>query len=731
MAAGSIVIDLMMRTGSFETDTKRAEKSLKELEKTAIEAGKVIGTAFTAVAAATALLVKSQIDAADEMGKAASKAGVTTESLSALAYAAELSGSSQDEMTAALARLSKQMVDAASGSTEAQNAFAAIGVSVLDASGNIKQADAVFLEIAARFASMPDGVLKTNAAIEIFGKSGAALIPTLNSGADGLAALAAEAEKLGIIISGDTALAAAEFNDNITRLQKSVGGLGLTIANQVLPTMTGLTQEMLNFNNGSSIAEIAGKGFVVVLQTVAVLAANVAYVLRTIGNEIGGIAAQLGALARLDFKAFRFIGEEMKRDAVQARAEIDALEARIMRASGTPASATPSVAPAKTFIPKIIPKATSTPKPAEFRDPLADSARLYASTLEAINRAQIDASISGQELTSTQKKLVDLMSDQAFLDMPDAWKEVIYQQAASAIAAEKVTLQIDEMNKKQARLNELLGVTALEKQRADMLLLADAFETGKISAEEYESAVKRALDIPSIDPEETRLKELLGTAEWEKQLADLTLLSDAFEAGKIRADEYAAAVQRVMKNASDGAKETDDFAKSLGMTFSSAFEDAIVSGKKLSDVLKGLAQDILRIMTRKIITEPLGNAFSSMITSAFGGFRAAGGPVMANTSYVVGERGPELFTPSSAGTITPNDSLAGGGARVQINVQNNAGSETRASAKAREDGSGTTIIDIMVERVESTISKRISQGSGMAPLLERRYGLNPAVGAMR
>ena len=44
MAAGSIIIDLLMKTGSFETDSKRAEKRLREMEKTAKQVGTVIGT---------------------------------------------------------------------------------------------------------------------------------------------------------------------------------------------------------------------------------------------------------------------------------------------------------------------------------------------------------------------------------------------------------------------------------------------------------------------------------------------------------------------------------------------------------------------------------------------------------------------------------------------------------------------------------------------------------------
>ena len=87
MAAGSIVIDLLMKTGSFETDTKRAEKRIKELDKEIKGFGK--GVAATAAAAATAFayMAKSSIDNMDNLAKQAQMAGVSVESLSELAYA--------------------------------------------------------------------------------------------------------------------------------------------------------------------------------------------------------------------------------------------------------------------------------------------------------------------------------------------------------------------------------------------------------------------------------------------------------------------------------------------------------------------------------------------------------------------------------------------------------------------------------------------------------------------
>jgi hypothetical protein len=133
-------------------------------------------------------------------------------------------------------------------------------------------------------------------------------------------------------------------------------------------------------------------------------------------------------------------------------------------------------------------------------------------------------------------------------------------------------------------------------------------------------------------------------------------LFDLVESGAIEWDTYHRAVEQAqdkLGEATDKTREANDAARELGMTFSSAFEDAIVGGKKLSDVLKGLHQDIIRIAVRKSITEPLANMFTGFMGSLKIPGLEFGGPVKANHPYVVGEAGPELFVPSGAGEIVP------------------------------------------------------------------------------
>jgi tape measure domain-containing protein len=126
------------------------------------------------------------------------------------------------------------------------------------------------------------------------------------------------------------------------------------------------------------------------------------------------------------------------------------------------------------------------------------------------------------------------------------------------------------------------------------------------------------------------------------------------------------------------------------------FEDAIVRGDKLSKVMQGLLQDITRIIARRTITEPLGNAVSAGLTSLGAGswfdgigswlgglFRAEGGPVAAGQPYIVGERGPEWFVPDRGGTVLPSG-MAPGGPVIQQTINIDArGADAGVEARLR------------------------------------------------
>ena len=111
--------------------------------------------------------------------------------------------------------------------------------------------------------------------------------------------------------------------------------------------------------------------------------------------------------------------------------------------------------------------------------------------------------------------------------------------------------------------------------------------------------------------------------------------------------------------------------RQAGESIAQSLEDAVFVGGKLSEVLKNLANDILRLAFKEAVTAPLGTGLGSFFKNLF---RADGGPVGAGSPYIVGERGPELFVPRSSGSIVSNDNLAGatmgggGGVNITYNI---------------------------------------------------------------
>jgi len=188
--AGSIVVDLLMRTGSFETDTARAEKRLKQLQRQIDDTAKKIGTAFGAGVAvavgALATLTIQSVNYADQLDELSNRLGISTEQLSAWGYAAKLTGSDLDSLASTIPRLSKNLAGALDEGSRQADLFKALGIEVTDAAGRLRDVEDVLPEIADRFKELKNDTTEAALAQELFGKSGAEFLEFLNLGSDGL-----------------------------------------------------------------------------------------------------------------------------------------------------------------------------------------------------------------------------------------------------------------------------------------------------------------------------------------------------------------------------------------------------------------------------------------------------------------------------------------------------------------------------------------------------------------
>ena len=303
---GALRVNLGIDSAQFQKGLKNAQSGLDQFARVVKSGLIAVSSAATAAAAALAVGVKGAIDNADDMSKAAQRFGVTVEELTRLKYAADLSGVSFENMGTGLRKLSQSMQQFAAGAkNEASRSFEALGISVTNADGTLKQTSVVLSEVAAKFATMQDGAQKTAIAMAIFGRSGTDLIPMLNQGADGIAQMTAEADRLGLTIDTSTAQAAERFNDTLTRIGTANASLKNSIAAELLPALERLAEAFFDFTQNAEAVEAIASAIGDVFSFVTREAFRLAGGVKAIQAEIAGLINAGKALGNLDLAGAR------------------------------------------------------------------------------------------------------------------------------------------------------------------------------------------------------------------------------------------------------------------------------------------------------------------------------------------------------------------------------------------------------------------------------------------
>lgn len=258
----------------------------------------VLGNLGLAVTAAGMVaLVKSSIDAGDELSKMSQRVGISVETLSLWNPAAQQAGVSSEAFEKGLRKLSTTMVDAATGGEDAARTFKTVGVEFKNQDGTLRGTDAVLLDLAERFKAMPDGAEKSALAVQIFGKAGAELIPFLNQGRDGINELTDELRSLGIEMSGESAAQAEVFNDALDKVKLATTSIGTQMMTAFLPALNEMALGMVESAKEGGTLRAILDGVVLVLKTLALGAATVGKAFVALGDAIGaGVAAAVEAL---------------------------------------------------------------------------------------------------------------------------------------------------------------------------------------------------------------------------------------------------------------------------------------------------------------------------------------------------------------------------------------------------------------------------------------------------
>ncbi|WP_287497169.1 hypothetical protein [Pandoraea sp. CB10b_02] len=690
MSIGTITVDLLAKTGSFETDMNRAaklaEKRAKEIDAAFAKLGVGIGLGLTAAGGAAVLLGKNAIDQLAALDDAAQKTGSSVENLSKIQQSTMSYGHSFDEVESAISKLAKGMATVDDESNKTNKALAALGVSARDAGGNLRDPAQVLIDISKSLQNYQDGAAKTALVTDLFGKSGANLLPVLNDMAESVDGFTGA--------SKEAAANAAAFQDNLNRLTAQFKVLVQEVISNVLPTLNTLLGQLQDGIKSSG-------GFLDAMLTMSTINP-----FKTAGENIKSYTDKLDRL-QADREKYAARGADVRSidiaisDTQKKLSFLKLQQQREALAIGDSAGGDKWDRLLKSP-PQVLDYQSGRGKAEKSAKDRKTEADRY---LESLNKQVITV----QNLTAAEEALAMIQSGRLGT-VTEAQKEQILT------AATLVDLAKDGIEQERQR-QELIAkgkkvyeetLSPFERMQQDYQELNTLLQGGYIDAQTYDRAITQV----------------------QKKFDELT------------------------DKAKDSQSELDEFAKSAAQNIQSSFAEFLFDPFKegLDGMLKGFLDFLRRALANAAaanLSQSLfgglvgGGAGTGLIGSIFGAvagaygdatgtavgngiygpqtqaglddliskvsLRANGGPVTAGQPYIVGERQAELFVPNTSGTILPS-LPSGGGVNVSIvtQIDNNGNATTQTSGDA--DRTGKQLSSAIRTVVTDELSRQMRQG---------------------
>jgi hypothetical protein len=584
---GSLVVSLGLDAAEFTrglTKSEReAQRSMKQIEKDFADMGKAIGIAAAAAATAAGVMFSQVVNAAAGLDDLAEKTGASVEELSKLQQQARISGESMETIETGLVRLTKALHGTDEESQGAGKALAALGLKADDLK-NKDTAESLRI-VAGELAKYQDGAGKTALALDLFGKSGAQLLPILKD-------MAAEGA-LNASVTAEQAAAAEELQKTLRRFTNQVEVAKQAIGLEFVPVMNRLLAVFIETNKAT-----------------------------------GSFAQSLNAIATVSIGKF---GDTYAEQIRNIRIELERTNEQQKIFGGW-----------------------------------------LAKPLLGMRESGLLASLEAAKAFQRQEALAlggtDTRGEQQRYGLPGAVQRRLNYTSPPKPggAAKKV---IDE----------------LEKDRQQQIALAGRMLKADADAMKYFADEIKKLDDAALKDREDQIRQVgkMITADAQAQVyfrGEIEKFAkEAAEANKVAAEETSVFWDEAFRNMQRSAS---DFIYSV---MQGEFDDF---GSRFKQMLDRMVADWvaaqLMMQATAFLNKNLGgaNSFGSFgniigtVANWFSGTqepapvetRATGGPVYPGQEYLVGERGPEIFRPRSAGVIIPNRQMTDGRPNVNITV---------------------------------------------------------------
>lgn len=600
---GSLYVDLTLNFAKF---VQGLDQSRTKATAFGVAFGNVMSSIATSIAkmtkdAALSLprLVESSIDIADQMGKMAQKAQVTTESFTALAHAADLSGISTDTLATNLGRFGRNVAEAESGNKKIAAAFRDVGVSLNDL--KTLSIDELFAKVAGGFSAIPEGAKKAQVGFELFGRGFQDLIPLLNKGTDGITAAIEEAKKLGLVIGGDTAKQAEQFNDNIKALHGTLSGFGFAIAKDVLPQLLALSSQFVQVAKDAALPGEIAKGLGTAFRDSLIVLDRLAieWLAFVISLQEGILQVEKTAYA------FHLLGDAGAKDMAGLSGRLEDNKKLLFELYDAGVKLT-KIPPADNLSGFIGPKQVGPAIVDETAQKKLDD--LIASFQKALKPAD-DLNNELLQLSKAGKSSGDILAAYG-----DQIEKVISAQLGTGKSIPPFIESLDEQ-----RIAAILAKLANEGWTLSLNEMQDSSRDAAIRVSVIKESLKDLQD--EIDRMDLRKLGSISTPIDPTKFIGIDLEEiakgnkDAIDSINQAGEEAAKRTAALAKTAEEANKRFDELSKTIG----TAFEDAIVGGKGLRGILGGLVQDLERMILRFTIILPLQKQFTQMLENARAG----------------------------------------------------------------------------------------------------------------
>lgn len=692
-----------------------AKRNLAELQASAVG----IASRFAAIGAGIAIAAgaldrfnpKSIIDAADQLNKLNQRTGIAVETLSAYQFSARLANVSNEDLTTSLKKLNLNIAAAARGETEQANAFKAIGVSVLDASGKVRSADQVFEDLAERFSGYNDGANKVALANAVGGKSFEQLIPLLNGGRKGLQDARNELEQFGGVIGSDLAAKSEKFNDNLTRLSVAGEKLKVVIAGGLIDRLVEYSDQAVEAAKSTGLLEFAfgkigdlfsGKltrefafGKALDPDKMAAAQKEVDALAERIRNLQAKLAANPGDAGLLrQLQLVQATAQEANRSLAQSQAKAFA-DFRASERRGADFSAAPVPRRDAPALPKTgagdnaeallrkqlegrlkviqqnlenerdLFKFSEQKLAEQYQHSEISIAQFYAAKAQiAADALAAESAAGAKEVALFQEFQKRFTKPQDREDLTNRTTDSLARQAkahreagqAAQVAEQQRVRATEDFQRSLQDLDAQLAELGGDKFGAELLRNAQRFaDAQKLLTKGGEDGGRLAnlQQLLATQAEFNRLQESSARINERAQIAEETFLIQASRQGLSRndtergllalrdkslasLDDLIAKTAKLTETSTDpallsfyenlklarerafdakdpGLQRFNELARSAGEAIAGGFEDAIVEGKKFTDILKDVEKQLLRLITQDLVTKPLADSITGFI----------------------------------------------------------------------------------------------------------------------